>query len=472
MKLFSKESDSRKRMMLLFLVAAGIMEFLFITLENLFYGFGYYLTETYLIIPALLFAGCALVGKLSKFAGKRLLLAGAAVSWFVLVQFIHKLSGMDTHPLATFFCIYLMAFPFASVSEDHSNTGIKWMGGMFLTASMVLVGYAGILLLELVPDALTQYLYWDGARMRVFWHPNISACFFMLGIAFAAAFLVQSRKIVVRVLLAVAIVLQFAAMALTNCRTTLLLTSALFGGILFFKIFKGNWKQLILGLLVAALVLVVSFKFSGVVYEWNSNRLVAQICAQQENAVEQTTPNNSLQETVSQSEESSLTNSVHTPSEEIVLKSDNPQGTLADDMRTLNGRTWIWDHTLDAVRDSKMLALFGTEYAGTVITAYHWTEIYHAHNSWLEALMRMGIPGLMISLVFTVLAVWSAVKLVFNRSVELWKKIVAMLTVCLLGAGFLEPYLFITNVYYHVTDFAFFFLTGYLDYWANAKTKE
>ena len=86
--------------------------------------------------------------------------------------------------------------------------------------------------------------------------------------------------------------------------------------------------------------------------------------------------------------------------------------------------------------------------------------------------MRMGIPGLLMSLVFTALSVWSAVKLVFNRSVELWKKIVAMLTVCLLGAGFLEPYLFITNVYYHVTDFAFFFLTGYLDYWANAKTKE
>ena len=30
---------------------------------------------------------------------------------------------------------------------------------------------------------------------------------------------------------------------------------------------------------------------------------------------------------------------------------------------------------------------------------------------------------------------------------------------------------YITNVYYHVTDFMFFFLTGYLDFWSNCKQK-
>ena len=477
MKLFSKESDSRKRMMLLFLIAAGIMEFLFITLENLFYGFGYYLTETYLIIPALLFAGCALGGKLSKFAGKRLLLAGIAVAWFVLVQFVHKLSGMDTQPLATFFFIYLMAFPFASISEDHSNAGIKWIGGMFLTASLILVGYTGILLLELVPDALSQYLYWDGARMRVFWHPNVSACFFMLGIAFAAAFLVQSRKIVVKVLLAVAIVLQFASMALTNCRTTLLLTSALFGGILFFKIFKGNWKQLILGLLAALIVFVGAFKISGSIYQWHNERLIdkkyEEMLAAAESEEIPAETETVQEETLAAPEENVPTEQPAVINkEDIVLVSANSQKSLAHDLRTFNSRTGIWKSALAAVKDSKILALFGTEYAGLVLSSYYGGELHHAHNSWLEVLMRLGIPGLLMSLVFTALAVWSAVKLVFNQSVELWKKIVAMLTVCLLGAGFLEPYLFITNVYYHVTDFAFFFLTGYLDYWANAKIKE
>ena len=76
----------------------------------------------------------------------------------------------------------------------------------------------------------------------------------------------------------------------------------------------------------------------------------------------------------------------------------------------------------------------------------------------------------MLSLVFTVLAVWNGAKLLLTPGTGLWKKVIAMLAMCVMATGFLEPYLFITNVYYHVTDFTFFFLTGYLDYWSNRKT--
>ena len=89
----------------------------------------------------------------------------------------------------------------------------------------------------------------------------------------------------------------------------------------------------------------------------------------------------------------------------------------------------------------------------------------------MESLMRMGIPGLLLSLAFTAISVWSAARLVLRRDTELWKKIVAMMTMCVMVAGFLEPYLFITNVYYHVTDFVFFFCTGYLDYWCRPQSK-
>ena len=454
MKLFCKEGDSRKNMMMLFLAAALIMEFLFITLESQFSYLGYYLTEEYLIVPALLFLGVALGGQLTKFAKQRLFLAGVTIAWFALVQVIHKLSGMDTHPIATVFFVYLMAFPFASVSEDKEYVGIRWIGGMFLTASLVLVGYTGLLLTEMVPAGLQQYIFWDGARLHVFWHPNISACFFMIGIGFAAAFFVQTRKTLRKVLLAAAIVIQFVAMALTNCRTTLLMTSALFGGILFLLIFKGGWKRFLLGLMAAGLVFVGSFKISSVIYQANNDRLVANILE--------------LQETMQPASAEYTTIEVGSVmGESTVLLGENGQDTLGNDLRTLNNRTYIWKSAFNAVLDNKMLALFGTEYSGTVISVYNPFEVVHGHNSWVEALLRMGLPGLLMSLVFTALAVWSAAKLVLNPCVELWKKILAMLTMCVMATGFLEPYLFITNVYYHVTDFAFFFLTGYLDYWAN-----
>ena len=453
-KLFCKDCDPRKRMMLLFLGAALILEFLFITLENQFSGLAYYLTEDYLMVPALLFLGVSLAGQLPKFARQRLLLAGAAIAWFVLVQIIHKLSGMDTHPIATVFFVYLMAFPFASVAEDKEHMGIRWVCGLFLTASLVLVGYAGLLLADLVPASLQQFIFWDGARLHVFWHPNMSACFFMLGIGFAAMFLMQTKKLLLKLLLLAAIVLQMAMMAMTNCRTTLLLTGAMLGAILFLMILqrfqpklhrktgKRNIKIIILCLVLVLAVLVGFFMLAGKLYQQNNDRLVA--------------------EKVSENEGGEVYQDTG------ILVGDNGQGTLVNDMRTLNGRTHIWKAAFSAIRDNKRLALFGTEYSGTVISAYNSFEVVHGHNSWIEALMRMGLPGFLLSLVFTALAVVSAAKLVLNPEVELWKKILAILTLCLMATGFLEPYLFITNVYYHVTDWAFFLLTGYLDYWANA----
>ena len=77
------------------------------------------------------------------------------------------------------------------------------------------------------------------------------------------------------IVLIVLILIQMVAMALTNCRTTLLLTGAMLGGTLFFLICKGGWKRFLLGLMVAGLVLVGSFKVTGKLFQWNNDRLLA-----------------------------------------------------------------------------------------------------------------------------------------------------------------------------------------------------
>ena len=455
MKWLQKEGTSSKNVPMLLLLAAGVIEFLFITLENQFSGIGYYLAETYVIVPCLLLLGYMLREKLGSFARRRLLLAGAAVGWFVIVQCIHKLSGMENHPMATVFFVYLMAFPFASLADDWKNAGLWCIGGVFIAAALVLVGYCAMLLLDLVPGGMEAYLYWDGARLHALWHPNVAAGYFMIGIGFSLAFCFLTRKKLVKVLLAGGIVLQLMAMALTNCRTTLLLTGAMLGGTAFFRICKGGgWKRMVLGLLAAAVILVGCFKLSGMLFQWNNDRLLERMTAVQAE------PSSDLE--VSEKE-------VVLIEDTGIILGDNEQGSLVNDMRTLNGRTLIWKAALKAIRNDKKLALWGTEYSGTYITVYSPIPVVHAHNSWMETLMRMGLPGLMMSLVFTALSVWSAAKLVLSPETLLWKKIIAMLAMCVMASGFLEPYLFITNVYYHITDFIFFFLTGYLDYWSNRK---
>ena len=56
MKQFQKEGTSGKNIPLLLLLVVGVIEFLYITLESRFSGIGYYLTETYLIVPC---SGCS-----------------------------------------------------------------------------------------------------------------------------------------------------------------------------------------------------------------------------------------------------------------------------------------------------------------------------------------------------------------------------------------------------------------------------
>lgn len=433
------------------LLIAGVMEFLFITMESLFSYIGYYLVEDYIIVPCLLFVGIAMTRKLTPMAGKHMRLAAGAVIWFVIVQCVHKLSGMGTHPMGTVFFVYLMAFPFAAVTEDRESRGLDMIGWTFLWASLVLVLDTVLLTLGWLPESLKSVIFWDGTRLHVFWHPNISACLFMVGIGFAASFWFRTKHIGKRVLLALAIGLQFVAMALTNCRTTLLMTCAFFGGIVFFLISRGGWKRFAAGLAAALVVMVVSFRFTGVVFEWHNNRLEAELKTQ-------------LQQAESH-EEIKGSYVVDEQTGEITIISDNGQGTLTNDLRTLNGRTGIWKAVLCAIRDNKSLALWGTEYVGISISPYNNFDVVHAHNSWMEILMRQGIPGLLIALVFTWIAVRSAWILVWSQKVELGKKIIAMLAVCVLVAGFLEPYLFITNVYYHLTDFIFFLCVGYLDCW-------
>ena len=471
MNFLSKEGSSERNIPLLLLLVVGVIEFLFITLESLFSGIGYYLAETYVVVPCLLLLGYALREKPTAFAQKRLLLASIAIFWFVIVQSIHKISGMENHPMGTVFLVYLMAFPFAALAEDRDNRGLWWIGGMFVTASLVLVFYTVLLLLNRIPAGLEGHLFWDGARLHPLWHPNIAASYFMMGIGFCLVFCTMARKPLAKAALILAILLQLMAMALTNCRTTLLLTGALLGGTLFFLIFKSGWKRFVLGLVAAALVLVCTFKVSGMLFQWNNDRLLASFQAVQEEPA-----------LFEEAKEVSLASEIPAEAEAQedpiiiedtgIISGDNQQGSLMNDLRSLNGRTYIWEATLKAVQNDRSLKLWGTEYSGTIISIYHWFDVDHAHNSWLETLMRMGIPGLVIALVFTALSAWSGAKLLLSQSTPLWQKIAAMLTLCIMATGFLEPYLFITNVYYHVTDFAFFFLTGYLDYWCGHKQKQ
>ena len=431
--------DRVTRLQFTCLLAVVLMELAFFVLEDRASGVAYLLVERYLTLPAMAFLGASFCRPLLR-RNKWHLYAGLAmVALFFLEQFLHQVLESEAKQVGTFVCAYALCFPFAAATEDaQRQRGLKWMAGLFLAVGALLTLYAGLLLFDAVPDYLRSYVTWDGIRFSAMGHPNICATLLMISLALSAGLALQSRKLWIKGALLALTATQFGAMALTNGRTTVILTCLLLGGLTFCALRGRGWKRVILALLAAAVVVAALFCLSRAVYGWNQDRLATQ------------------------------TQSSSAPATEESQTAVNRQGTLTDDMKTLNGRTRIWGYALRGLADNPRVKYIGTEYVEMILTRYAPDTLYHTHNSWLEVLYRMGLPGLAAALFITVLAVWSAA-VVLWRNTDLWKSCVALLTLCLLGCALLEPYLFVADVSYHYLDLLFLMCLGYLCLWRGEK---
>ena len=439
------------------LLAAGTLELLYILLGGTLNYVAFYFVENYLIIPCVLFAGAAMIQPLPENSKKIVLLSLVMVGWFLVSQTQHRLVGMEPKKIGMFFCVYLLALPYASLAKDNAaQKGLRAIAGMYVAAAIVLSVYTANLYFDCLPSWLAEGVTWDGTRLQVLWHPNIAACLFMIGIAFSFGFWFQAKRPLTRVLLTLGILSQFCSLALTNCRTSILVTCALIGGIFFFALFQGGWKRFLLLALAAILVISGLFLLASHIYQANQERIEESYA---------------LSTAASESSEPGAEEAASELSAPADLSGNNPQGTFLSDLATLNGRTEIWRSAFQALRDNPSLLLWGTEYSGSSISYYNSFPAEHAHNSWIEVLFRMGLPGLAVALVLTWMAVRACLTLLFRSACGMWKKCIALLVPCLLMAGFLEPFLFNGDISYFFLDFIFLLCLGYLDIWYHqAKT--
>ena len=437
------------------LLTALAMILAIFVLEDRASGVAYLLAERYLTVPAMVFLGVSLCRELPR-RNRRYLYAGAAmVVLFFLNQMLHQVLEADAKQVGTFLCAYALCLPFAAATEDaQRQKGLKWMAGLFVAVGVLLTAYGVLLLLGAVPAYLRNYVYWDGARFYAIGHPNICATLLMIGLTFCLGFAIQSRKRWARILLGLLTVGQFAALSLTNGRTTIILTCLLLGGMAFCACRGRGWKRFALAALAAVVVMAAAFGVSRMLFGWNQARLLHQA------------ENTPVPVTAEAAEPAETEPEETTAAEELVA--EQYQGTLIDDLKTFNGRTWIWKTAMKGLGDNSRVKYIGTEYVEMILTRYSPGTIFHTHNSWLEALYRMGLPGLGAALVMTVLAVWSAA-VVLWRNNDLWKSCVALLTMCLLGCAMLEPYLFVVDVSYYYLDFLFLMCLGYLCLWRGEK---
>lgn len=450
------------------LAAVGIMELLLVAFGPMQFWLSSFIGEHYLVIPGILFLGAALMSWQTPLARRSLLAGVVGVAWLMIAQSAQRMAWQEPNNISMLWTVYLLAFPFASVSKQREK-GLKFMVAVTMAIAVVFTVYAALMELNLLPSS--EQFHWDGTRMWALWHPNITACIFMMSIAFSlgCCFLVKKRW--QKMMLLAGAATQFLAQVITNCRTSIVMTCALAAGVVFFWIFRRGWKQFLLGGLAAIAVFGGLIFLSDGIYEAHGKMVTARYIAQQQAP----TPDAAAPETVSPETVSSETSVSDVPVQEtteplpqVSIPTQNGQRSFWADLGTLNGRTGTWRRALRAVWWQPELLVRGSADVGETISAVDpgGFQPEHAHNSWMQMLVGFGLPGLLLALYITFLALRGAIFLLLRTASEMWKKCVALLVLCLLMAGFLEPFLFAEYYgYYHFINLMFFLCTGYVDLW-------
>lgn len=438
------------------LLFLGLADFLIVTVSPLFPWLAEFMVNQYLVIPAVLFVGASLTVRQSPAAVRALLLGAVTVVWLAVAQCAQRQAWGNPQSTTMWWPAYLLAFPFAAVVKDGDRKKGLWLlGAAAIAISMVMTVCSMMLSVYILPDFLAEAVEWDNeGRLVAMNHPNLSGWLFMLGIAFSIGLSFEVKNKWIRVGLLGAAVLQLMMQALTNSRTSNLMTCALIAGVVFFCIYRGGWKRFLIGILAAGVVVGSLFVMSSNFYKWNYARLTAPAVSQSEEEVPATEPERSSPSAVEEENPPEITRT---------------RNSFWADLKTFTGRTGIWKAGIQALKDNPVYMLRGVDYVGSAIEAAgNPFGVLHSHNAWLEILVGFGIPALLLSLVFTFLAVRGVLVMLFSRRSSMLQKCVAMLVGCMLVAGILEPFLFTPYFYCHFISVMFLLCTGYLDRWQAA----
>ena len=426
-----------------------------------------------MLIGCLLFLGSALKKDANPSVRKILGVSVAMVLWFLILQLKRNAEDVTSGGVELFLPSYLFALPFAFLVKDHRRRWLKFFAATYLVATVFMAVFSYMLILGCLPEALEEYVYWDGARLCAFRHPNIAACMFMIGVGFDLSFMLDTKVLWKKIFFAFLLVALLGAMAFTNSRTTILLTGGLLGVGLFLAFFKGKRRRILLGAIIVIAMILGVYAVLGGLYQKNHNNMLEKYTAQYQEQQAESGGEEFADGSEDEMEQEEIPINVNTETGDISLKVESGQGTLLHDVWTLNGRTITWKAAFRAIRETPAVLLWGTGDPGELISKYRADfEVSHAHNSWIESLMGLGLIGFAGVALITVFTVRNCLFTLWKCHADAWKRNAALLALCLMAAAFLEPYLFLVTMRFHPIDMAFMLCAGYLAFWQDKHCGE
>ena len=471
----------------------------------LYMAFNAYINQIYdygFVIPCMLWLGIQQErGKLSE-NRNNFILPCIMVVWFLLLQLKRDLRDENVDNIGLFITVYLFAFPLASVlREQNGNRALKIFAGACVTAAAFLTTDGLMLLLDCLPDFMTKHVNWDGARLVAYWHPNVAGCFLMIGIIFCTAFLMQAKSVWAKIGLSGLLALMTGMMALTSSRTAIILTGGYFGSVFFYMLLRRGRKWFIPAVFAALIVTVAFYSAERFLFDANNDRLIRKytqeyseqidanlsaastgetelppekVAEPETDAVETVQEDIAAEgylETAEEEQAAPLPITVDPESGEVHLVTESSQGNIVKDFGTFNSRTYIWSAAKLAIRENPLILFWGAHNPGEFVSTYNFFPFAHLHNAWMQCLVGMGVVGFLMAVVFTLMTAWNALIVLLRHYQDVWKRSAAILALWLLAASVLEPYLFYSTYYFHLTDFIFFLCAGYLAYWQEEDNR-
>lgn len=135
------------------------------------------------------------------------------------------------------------------------------------------------------------------------------------------------------------------------------------------------------------------------------------------------------------------------------------------DFSNMSGRTRIYKAVIPACRDNPKALWTGRLDANvmTEVNVYQEYAQQHMHNSFLQVFMLLGIPGLLLILVLTVMVILSSLKLLFI-AVPMAEKFLILVPCFLLVSSLVESLVFVpwANLMWSLLNFVFLVFCGYV----------
>jgi len=353
---------------------------------------------------------------------------------------------------SSIFCILsvslLMALPFASIMEEEQNKK-----GLLIAATIGAVVFSASAWIGIAITFITRmtglnllggaFYVGDDGRLWTYGHPNNAACLFLIGLFCTGYLIFTLRKKWCTISGIIMILGLWTAIAFTGSRTVMLQCSAAAAALIFVQICTSHRHPVVFRVVLATIAAAVSMLLVYKGFEWTVEGLAG-------------------------SSASAETVSVAVEEEVSETRPNIAVRPLKDDLKSFTGRTRAWKGSLELIKAHPEVLITGLPDNEIMPQLNHYIgkrpyDYAHAHNAYLQVVLNLGLPGLLMSLVFTWLSLKSALTVVFaiRRKRTFADCIIALAGPVLLIATITEPFLFTEQINIPPCNFYFFLFLGY-----------